>query len=525
MNILISDPVDPVCVDLLRAEGVQVDLRPKLPAEELARIIGAYDALIIRSGTQVTAEVIAAAKRMKVIGRAGAAVDNVDVDAATRRGIVVMTTPGGNTIAATEHTLSLLLSLCRNIPQANESLKLGKWERTTYIGTELFDKTIGIIGLGKIGREVALRCQAFGMRTIGYDPVTSADVAAKMKVELVSLDELYRRSDFITVHTPLTEETRGLIGDGAIAACKDGVRIINCARGGIADEGALLRGLNSGKIHGVALDVFEKEPPGNHPLLQHPKVIATPHLGASTEEAQEKVARQIAVQVADFLKERGVSGAVNAEALRTALEKGVKPYVLLAEKLGSLVAQLMNGQLKKVVITCSGSPLFQSLGLFTAAVLKGILHHVMSEPVNLVNALVIAEEVGLVVEQQIESEKDSYTSLLTVRYDTNKETRRFSGTVYGNIHARIVRIDDFHFEVNPEGHLLFYSHVDRPGMLGGVGAILAAERINIAGLSLGRGQPGRKALTVINVDGAIPSSVLKKLGEMEGVFDVRAVKL
>ncbi len=525
MRILISDPLDPVCAGLLRKEDFQVDLRPKLPAEELLRTIDAYDALIIRSGTQVTSEVIAAAKKLKVIGRAGAGVDNVDVDAATRRGIVVMNTPGGNTIAATEHTLSLLLALCRNIPQANESLKQGKWERTKYVGMELFEKTIGIIGLGKIGREVALRCQAFGMRTIGYDPVTSAEVASKMKVELVSLDELYRRSDFLTVHTPLTEETRGLIGDGAIAACRDGVRIINCARGGIADEGALLRGLKSGKVGGVALDVFEKEPPGNLELLQHPHVIATPHLGASTEEAQEKVARQIALQVIDFLKERGVSGVVNAEPLRTALEEKVKPYVVLAEKLGSLVAQLMNGQLKKVVVTCSGSSLFQSLELFTAAVVKGIFAHVMSEPVNLVNALAIAEEVGLLVEQQKESEKDSYVNLLTVRYETDKEARRFSGTVFGNIHPRIVRIDDFHFEVNPEGYLLFYSNIDRPGMLAGVGAILAAEGINIAGLSLGRDQPGRRALTVINVDGAMAPSVLKKLGKIDGVFEVRAVKL
>jgi phosphoglycerate dehydrogenase-like enzyme len=432
MRILISDPVEQTCADILGAQGFQVDLRPNLPADELRRIIDVYDALIIRSGTRVTAEIIAAAKRMKVIGRAGAGVDNVDVDAATRQGIVVMNTPGGNTIAATEHTLSLLLSLCRNVPQANESIKQGKWERSKYIGTELSEKTIGIIGLGKIDREVALRCQAFGSSTA-------------------------------------------------------------------PEEG-----------------LWMKEPPVNHQLVQHPRVIATPHLGASTEEAQEKVARQIALQVVDFLKERGVSGAVNAEALQTALKSEVKPYVLLAEKLGSLVAQVMNGQLKKVVVTCSGASLFPSVELLTAAVLKGIFTHVMSEPVNLVNALVIAEEVGLLVEQQKESERDSYTNLITLRYETNKEARRFSGTVFGNIHPRLVRIDDF---------LLFYSNIDRPGMLAGVGAILAAEEINIAGLSLGRDQPGRKALTVINVDSPIPPDVLRKLGEIDGVFEVRAVRL
>jgi D-3-phosphoglycerate dehydrogenase len=525
MRILISDPLDPVCAELLRSEGFQVDLKPKLPADELTKSIGTYDALIIRSGTQVTAEVIAAAKKLKVVGRAGVGVDNVDVDAATRRGIVVMNTPGGNTIAAAEHTLSLLLSLCRNIPQANESLKQGQWERTRYVGTELFEKTIGIIGLGKIGREVALRCQAFGMQTIGYDPVTSAEVAAKMKVELVTIDELYRRSDIITIHTPLTDETRGLIGDGAIAACKDGVRIINCARGGIVDEGALFRGLSSGKIGGAALDVFEKEPPANLPLINHPRVIATPHLGASTEEAQEKVARQIAHQVLDFLKDRGVVGAVNADVLQAAVKGDVRSYIVLAEKLGSLVAQLMNGQLKKVVVTCSGPSLIASLELLTAAALKGMFARVMSEPVNLVNAQAIAEEAGLEVEWRKEGEKDSYTSLLTVSFETNKESRRFSGTVFGNVHARIVQIDEFRFEVNPEGHLLFYSNIDRPGMLAGVGAILAAEGINIAGLSLGRDEPGKRALTVINVDSVLPSSVLTKLGKMDGVFEVKAVTL
>ena len=489
------------------------------------KTIGAYDALIIRSGTQVTAEVIAAGKKLKVVGRAGVGVDNVNVDAATRRGIVVMNTPGGNTIAAAEHTLSLLLSLCRNIPQANESLKQGQWERTRYVGMELFEKTIGIIGLGKIGREVALRCQAFGMHTIGYDPVLSVEVAAKMNVELVTLEELYRRSDIITMHTPLTDETRGLIGDGAIAACKEGVRIINCARGGIVDEGALMRGLSSGKVGGAALDVFEKEPPANLPLINHSRVIATPHLGASTEEAQEKVARQIAHQVLDFLKDRGLAGAVNADVLQAALKSDVRSYVALAEKLGSLIAQLMNGQLKKVVVTCSGSSLIPSLELLTAAALKGMFGRVMSGPVNLVNAQAIAEEAGLEVEWRKEGEKDSYTNLLTVWYETSKESRRFSGTVFGNVHARVVQIDEFRFEVNPEGHLLFYSNIDRPGMLAGVGAILAAEGINIAGLSLGRDEPGKRALTVINVDSALPPSVLTKLGKMDGVFEVKAVTL
>ncbi len=525
MKILISDPIEQVCVDILISEGFEVDVKANISAENLKAIIGDYDGLLVRSSTQVTAEVISAARALKVIGRAGAGVDNVDVEAATRRGIVVMNTPGGNTISTAEHTMSLLLSLARNIPQANESLRQGKWDRKKYIGTELLEKTIGIIGLGKVGREVAVRCQAFGMTTIGFDPVMSAEVAAKASIELVSLDELYRRSDFITVHTPLNDETRGLIGVEQIARCKDGVRIINCARGGIVDEQALLWALESGKVAGAALDVFENEPPGDHPLLRHPRVIATPHLGASTEEAQEKVARQIALQVADMLKERGIAGAVNAEALRMALKKELQPYVVLAEKLGSLVAQLMTGQLRKVSVTCSGTFLSQSMDLITSAVLKGVFAHLMTEPVNLINAPVIAREMGLIINEERESDNVSYTHLITVQYETNKEERRFSGTVFGNSHARIVQIDDYHFEVVPDGHLLFYTNIDRPGMLASVGARLAAENINIAGLSLGRDKPGQKALTVINVDTPIPLEVLERLQKIDGVFEVRAVRL
>ncbi len=525
MKILISDPIEQACVDLLTSEGFQVDVKVNISADNLKAIIGDYDGLLVRSATKVTADIISAGGALKVIGRAGAGVDNVDVEAATRRGIVVMNTPGGNTISTAEHTMSLLLSLARNIPQANESLRQGRWDRKKYTGTELLEKTIGIIGLGKVGREVAARCQAFGMRTIGFDPVLSAEVAVKMKIELVSLDELCTRSDFITVHTPLNEETRGLIGDREIARCKDGVRIINCARGGIVDEQALLRGLESGRVAGAALDVFEKEPPVDHPLVKHPRVIATPHLGASTEEAQEKVARQIALQVADMLKERRIAGAVNAEALQMALRKEIQPYVLLAEKLGSLLAQLMTGQLKRVAVTCSGAFLSQSMDLITAAVLKGVFANLMSEPVNLINAPVIAREMGLIVDEERESDNVSYAHLITVRYETSTEEHRFCGTVFGNSHARIVQIDDYHFEVVPEGHLLIYTNIDRPGMLASVGARLAAENINIAGLSLGRDKPGQKALTVINVDTPISMDMLRKLQKIDGVFEVRSVRL
>lgn len=525
MKILITDSVERPCGEILSAEGFEVDVLPTLPPDQLRNVINGYDALIVRSATNVTADILTAASSLKVVGRAGAGVDNIDVDAATRKGIVVMNTPGGNTVSTAEHTLSLLLSLSRNIPAAFESLRQGKWERKKFVGTELQGKTIGIIGLGKVGREVAARAQAFGMVTVGYDPVLSPEVAVRLNIELVALDELYARSDFLTVHTPLTEDTRGLISEQALAKCKTGVRIINCARGGIVDEDALLRALESGKVAGAALDVFEQEPPGNHPLLQHPRVIATPHLGASTEEAQEKVATQIAQQVADFLKERGATGAVNAEVVRLATRKEIKPFVLLAERLGSLVAQLMKGQLRKLSVIARGDFLTQSSELFSAAVLKGVLSRLMSEPVNLINAPVIAKELGIVLVEEKESEHEVYTHLLAVEYETSNEKRRLFGTVFGHSHLKVVRIDDYHLEMTPEGILLFYKNIDRPGMLATVGSILAQAGINIAGLSLGRDQPGQRALTIISVDNEIPVRVLRQLETIDGVFEVKVVRL
>ena len=525
MRILISDQVEKVCADILRGEGFEVDEKPGMKADELKKTIPSYAGLVVRSTTQVTADVIAAASALRVIGRAGAGVDNIDCDAATRKGVVVMNTPGGNTISTAEHTMSMILSLSRNIPQAFESLRQGKWERTKYIGTELLGKTVGIVGLGKVGREVAIRCQAFGMVTVGFDPVLSAEVASRLKIELVSLEELYNRSDFITVHTPLNDETRGLIADAQIARCKDHVRIVNCARGGIIDEGALLRGLESGKVAGAALDVFLNEPPTDHPLLKHAKVIATPHLGASTEEAQEKVAKQIGVQIADFLKERGTAGAVNAEVVQLAMREDLKPFVLMGEKLGSLQAQLMGGKLRRITVTTSGFHLARSSELISAAVLKGVLSHRLSEPVNLVNAPIIARELGVTIEEHREPDGGPYTHLIKVEYQSDEGTRTAAGTVFGNTHLRIVQVDEYHLEIVPEGTMLFYRNVDRPGMLASVGGILSVAGINIAGLALGRDKPGQKALTIINVDDEIGPEIIAKMQKIDGVFEVKPAKL
>jgi D-3-phosphoglycerate dehydrogenase len=525
MKILVTDNVEGVCADVLTQEGFEVHVLPTQSEEELCRQIGAYDALIVRSATHVTGAVIAEARNLKVIGRAGAGVDNIDVETATRRGIVVMNTPGGNTISTAEHTFSLLLSLARNVPQAWDSIRQGKWERKKFVGAELFGKTIGIIGLGKVGREVAVRARAFGMTVIGFDPVVSAEIALKMGVEVSPLDELFARADFITIHTPLSDETKGLIGEEALAKCKEGVRIINCARGGIVDEQALLKALDSGKVAGAALDVFEHEPPGDHPLLKHHRVVATPHLGASTEEAQEKVARQIAAQVADFLKERGIAGAVNADVVQRALKKEIRPFVLLAEKLGELQIQMLRDSLRRITVTCSGSFLSSSVELLAAAVLKGVFSRLMSEPVNLINAPIIARESGITVSTRWQSEHSTYTHLISVRFETSNEQRTLSGTVFGNAHLRIVEADGYPLEINPEGYLLFYNNLDKPGMLAKVGTILASAGINIAGLALGRDKPGEQALTIINVDSPIPTPVLYQIGSIEGVSRVHFVRI
>ncbi|MEX1140555.1 MAG: phosphoglycerate dehydrogenase [Bacteroidota bacterium] len=525
MKVLIADQVDKVCSDVFRREGFEVIESPGLTLDALKEKIRDADALVVRSATQVTADVLAAGTCLKVIGRAGAGVDNIDCDAATRRGIVVMNTPGGNTVSTAEHTMSMLLSLSRNIPQAFESLRKGEWERGKFVGTELQGKTIGIIGLGKIGREVAQRCQAFGLITIGFDPVLAADVAAKLNIELVALEELYRRSDFITVHTPLNDETRGLINDSVLGRCKQGVRLINCARGGIIDEGALLRGLESGRVAGAALDVFVEEPPRGNRLLMNPRVIATPHLGASTEEAQEKVARQIAIQISDMLKERGIVGAINADVVQMSLRQDIKPFVHLAEKLGSLAAQLAGGKLKRITVTTAGPSVTQSGELISAAVLKGVLSHHLTEPVNLINAPVLAREMGVVLSEHKEADGGSYTHLIKVEYESEQGKRIVAGTVFGSSHPRIVRVDEYFLEILPEGNLLFYRNIDRPGMLAGVGAVLAAAGINIGGLALGRNEPGERAVTIINIDTPIPSVVLENLEEIEGVFEVKQVKL
>ncbi len=523
-KIIITDAVDKKCAKILEDAGIEVNYSPGMSPEEIKKVIKDYNGLIVRSETKVTPELIELMDNMEVIGRAGAGVDNINLDAATRKGIIVMNTPGGNTVSTAEHTMALILSMCRNVAQANQSLRAGKWDRKKYKGTELYGKTLGIIGLGKIGREVAIRAKAFGINVIGYDPVLSEEVAAKVGAKLVSLENIFENADLITVHVPMTKETKNLISDETLEKCKTGVKIINCARGGIVDEAALIKALDSGKVSSAAFDVYVTEPPEfTGPLIQHPKVVTTPHLGASTDEAQVKVAIQIAEQIIDLFNQKDVRGAINAAAIEAGNNPELNPYVKLAENVGALHAQLHTGQLKKININYSGEFLHKYTTLLSTAVLKGFLSKKLSAGVNLINAPLFAKEMGVQVNETKTGANLDYTNLITVEFITDKEQKLLAGTVFGNNEIRVVSIDKFHLELKPEGNLLFYSNIDKPGMLANVGKILAEANINIAGLSLGRVDIGKEALTAINVDSEIGNDVIKAISSVNGILSVNTV--
>jgi len=525
-KIIVTDPVDKKCVPIFETSGYEVHYKPGMPRDEIKKVISDYNGLIVRSETKVDAGLIALMNNMEVIGRAGTGVDNIDVGAATRKGIIVMNTPGGNTISTAEHTMALMISMCRNIAQANQSIRAGKWERKLFKGTELHGKTLGIVGFGKIGREVAIRSRAFGMNVIAYDPVVSEDIASKLGIDLVDLNTIFKNSDIISVHVPLNDETKNLISEDTLQKCKDGVKIINCARGGIVNEDAIVNALDSGKVSAAAFDVYEKEPPDfSGRLINHPKIVTTPHLGASTDEAQEKVAIQIAEQIVELFQKKSARGVVNALAIQGEGDGSLTPYIKLAENIGILHSQIIRGQLKQININFSGELLHSSTTLLSTAVLKGFLSKRLSEVVNLINAPYLAKEIGIVVNEIKTGANSSYTNLLTVGFETDKETRTLSGTVFGNNELRIVSIDSFHVELKPEGHMLFYKNIDKPGMLATVGKILADANINIAGLSLGRLELRKEALTVINTDTEIIESALKEISSINGVKDVLKVKI
>eukprot|EP00002_Diphylleia_rotans_P013968 TRINITY_DN2720_c0_g1_i1.p1 TRINITY_DN2720_c0_g1~~TRINITY_DN2720_c0_g1_i1.p1 ORF type:complete len:961 (+),score=241.57 TRINITY_DN2720_c0_g1_i1:50-2932(+) len=529
MKVLLSDPIDPVCTEILQNAGIKAESR-KLTKEQLLQVIGEYDGLIVRSGTTVTADVIKAGNRLKLIGRAGTGVDNIDVDAATKKGVVVMNTPGGNTTSAAELTMSMIMALSRNIPNACNTLKNGVWDRKNYMGVELAGKTIGIVGLGRIGREVARWCQGFGMTTVGYDPIVSAELMLKSGIQPVTLDKLYATSDFITLHTPLTNSTRNMLNDEVFARCKKGVRIVNCARGGILDEHALLRALKAGQCAGAALDVFEQEPPPADlkELLSHPAVICTPHLGASTSEAQVTVARDIATQFVNAIFKDEYVGVVNAPHLGIPLSEAVKSYTELAEKLGSLQAQLLRGKIRKISVILQGRELSADgpSSVVSSAVLKGLLSHLTEEAVNMINAKYIAEELGLTMSVHQEGDVAAYSNLLSLVFETDAETKILRGTVFQGTEPRIVEMDGFKLDLNPEGNLIFFNNTDKPGVLATITTTLAKNGINIANFTLGRhGGVGSNALGVVSIDDALSNDAFKQLEQLPDVLNLRYATL
>lgn len=526
MKVLVTDPISQQGIEILKKGGLAVDVKTKLSPEVLLREIGEYDGLIIRSGTQVTSEVIDAANKLKVIGRAGSGLDNVDLTAATKRGIAVMNTPGGNTITTAELTMAMIASLARLIPQANASVKAGKWGKGRFMGMELYNKTLGIIGVGQIGSYVARMAQGWMMNVIGYDPYLLPENAAKMGVELVQLPELHRRADIISIHVPLTSETRGLINADAIRQMKNGVRIVNCARGGIVDEVALYEALKSGKVAGAACDVFEKEPvdPKN-PLLSLENFICTPHIGAATTEAQENVALAVAEQVVDFLVRGIVRNAVNIPSVSAELLPKIQPYLVLAEKLGSFQAQRYEGALESVVIEYRGEVTALSTAPITIAALKGLLTPILEEPVNYVNAPIIAKERGIEVKEVKSNDAGDFASQVLLRVKAGNKEGTVAGILYNRKEPRIVEIDSLEMEVIPEGYMLMLTNNDQPGVIGNLGSLLGDHQINISRLQLGREKPGGQAISVFGIDTAASQDLLAKIKKLPNILSVRQIKL
>ncbi|MEA3328206.1 MAG: phosphoglycerate dehydrogenase [Candidatus Omnitrophota bacterium] len=525
-KVLVSDALSKQGLEILKKEKrLEVNVKTGLSPEELKIAIKDYQGIIIRSKTKLTADIIDNAKLLKVIGRAGVGLDNVDVTQATKKGIVVMNAPGGNTVSTAEHTMSMILALSRNIPQANSSLRKNKWDRKKFMGVELYGKILGIIGLGRIGSEVVKRALSFGMEITAYDPYCSVERAKGLKVKLTELKEVFRQADYITVHTPLIKETKHLISKKEIGLMKKGVRIINCARGGIVDEQALLKGLKSGKVAGAAMDVFEKEPPIDNPLLKLDNVIFTPHLGASTEEAQVNVAVDIARQMADALLDRGIKNAANMPTVPSELLKIIQPYITLAGKMGSLQMQLSQGRLQRIKIKYSGEVINFDLAPITIALIKGLLEPILPGMVNYVNAPLIAKERGIEVVEVKSSASLDFTTLISLEIQTDKMKSAVCGTLFGKNDPRIVMIDDYHVDAAPFGYMIITFNEDKPGIIGRIGTVLGENNVNIAGMTFGRRKKAGKAITVINVDSPVSDGLLKRIKQLKWIKDVKLLKL
>jgi D-3-phosphoglycerate dehydrogenase len=528
VKILVADPISDSGLEVLKSNGghFTIETRQKMSPDELKKAVADAEAVIVRSETKITADVLAAGKKIKIVGRAGVGVDNIDVAAASRQGVIVVNVPGGNTISAAEHTMAMMLSLSRNVPQANNSLHLGEWKRSQFTGTELLGKTLGLIGLGRIGREVAKRAQSFGMHVLGYDPFASEEYAKNFNITLASLDEIYQQADFISVHVPLNDSTRHLFNAATLAKLKSGVRLINCARGGIIDEKALYDALKNGQVKGAALDVFEEEPPKKeNPLFSLPNVIITPHLGAATEEAQVKVAFELAENIRDFFLSGTVRNAVNLPSIDAEEYRELEPYIMLSEKLGRFITQMAPGPVNELKIAFAGEISGKNTTPLTLAALQGFLSPILAVEVNMVNAPHLAKERDLKWSEVKESEAEDYTSLVTLRIVSGKTKLSVAGTLLAKNNPRIVSIDMMPVDVEPQGTLIVYTNQDKPGVIGHVGTVLGKNQVNIAAMKVGRKSTGGEAITVVNVDNTVPENVLEQIRSFPGITKVKCVSL
>lgn len=526
-KILVTDDISSAGIEVLASlDDATVDVQTNLSEPELLKAIADADALVVRSQTTVTEAVIDAAKQLKVIGRAGVGVDNIDLEAATRRGVLVINAPDGNTMAAAEHTFAMMISLARHIPAANRDLLSGKWNRKQWVGVELRGKTLAVLGMGRIGTEVAKRAKVFEMNVIGFDPFLTEERAQSLGVTKASLDDAIRQADFITVHTPLTKETHHMIDAAKMAMMKSGVRIINCARGGIIDEMALADGLKSGQVAGAAIDVFESEPlDPEHPLRDFSNVILTPHLGASTVEAQENVAIQVAEEIVQILRDDTFEHAVNLPSLSPSQKAHLTPYLELAEKLGVFSAQLGQGAPLSISITYAGDAATPDGGYLTRTVLKGLFGFQYRGEVNYVNALRYAEEAGLRVQEVRETRGRVYTNEISIAFQTERGSHRITGTLYSESGPRIVELDGYPIDMPVEGILVFTRHTDKPGMIGRIGTLLGDQNINIAGMQVGRQESGGEAVMLLIVDRSVSTDVIGQIATMDGISMVRAIEL
>ncbi|MFZ1151849.1 MAG: phosphoglycerate dehydrogenase [Xanthobacteraceae bacterium] len=524
-KVLISDALSPAAVAIFKDRGLDVEFQPNLgkDKDKLAATINGFDGLAIRSATKVTGKLLEQAKNLKVIGRAGIGVDNVDIPAATARGIIVMNTPFGNSITTAEHAISLMLALARQIPEADSSTRAGKWEKNKFLGVEIFGKTLGIIGCGNVGSIVADRALGLKMKVIAYDPFLSGERALKLGVEKVELDELWRRADFITLHTPLTEKTRNIINAETLAHMRRGVRLINCARGELIDDAALAAALKSGHVAGAALDVFREEPATQSVLFGLPNVVCTPHLGASTMEAQENVALQIAEQMSDYLLRGAISNAVNFPSISAEEAPKLKPFIALAEKLGSFAGQLTESGIKQVRLTYEGVVAQMNTKALTSAAVAGLLRPMLQE-VNAVSAPIVAKDRGIIVEDTRRDAEGDHDSLITLAVVTDRQTRSVSGTVFADGRPRIVDIKGIRMDAEFAPSMLYVTNQDKPGFIGRFATLLAEAGINIATFHLGRESPGGNAIALVEVDGSVPAEVLAKVRQIPNVQQVKPLQ-